>query len=416
MGERPVILAIFDRGAAMPWEIVEAAQQYGDTVFVCRETSPHIPALLPLLRDFGETLLVSDATHALQLLGGRSVAGLLTFSDSTLLLGAELAEALGCRFHDRKVALALTDKLQQRECLRRGAVQVPALLALDSPEQLADAASSLGFPCIVKPRQSCESRHTYRVRDREACGLLEAALADAWSDVGGFIVEEIFVGDIGIAGSGWGDYVSVESLVVNGKIEHIAILGKFALIEPFRETGQFYPSTLGSTIREAVLGAAGQAIEAIGIQHGVCHTEVKLTAEGPRIIEVNGRLGGAVHPVIRHASGASMVEIVAAAAVGADDILPPLLKQAQTGPRMAYQIKCFTEGYGVVDEVLGLDRVQRQAGVISVSATKHRGDVVDRAMGSSSDVAHVYGLTENHHELRDCFNRVNATIYADFLE
>ena len=44
-------------------------------------------------------------------------------------------------------------------------------------------------------------------------------------------------------------------------------------------------------MRGPVLGMVADAIEALGIRTAVVHTEVKLTPEGPRLIEVNGRLG-----------------------------------------------------------------------------------------------------------------------------
>ncbi|MET0416200.1 MAG: phosphoribosylglycinamide synthetase, partial [Actinoplanes sp.] len=43
---------------------------------------------------------------------------------------------------------------------------------------------------------------------------------------------------------------------------------------------------------ERLLEVVQSAHTALGFEHGVTHTEVRLTAQGPRIVEVNGRLGG----------------------------------------------------------------------------------------------------------------------------
>lgn len=52
-----------------------------------------------------------------------------------------------------------------------------------------------------------------------------------------FVLEEFLHG----ADSGpFGDYVSVESLVLDGIPHHFALTGKFPLAEPFREVGQFW--------------------------------------------------------------------------------------------------------------------------------------------------------------------------------
>lgn len=50
-----------------------------------------------------------------------------------------------------------------------------------------------------------------------------------------------------------------------------------------------------------VLELAGAALRALGITDGVTHVEIELTSDGPRLIEVNGRMGGYVHALLRAA-------------------------------------------------------------------------------------------------------------------
>ena len=61
--------------------------------------------------------------------------------------------------------------------------------------------------------------------------------------------------------------------------------------------------------RSAVLDLATQAIVALGVHTGCLHTEVKFTPDGPRIIEVNGRVGGGVPEMLERAAGVSLLDL-----------------------------------------------------------------------------------------------------------
>ena len=52
-----------------------------------------------------------------------------------------------------------------------------------------------------------------------------------------------------------------------------------------------------------MLDIASMAIKALGVRVGFLHTEIKLTPDGPRIIEVNGRLGGSVAEMAKACHG-----------------------------------------------------------------------------------------------------------------
>ena len=89
-------------------------------------------------------------------------------------------------------------------------------------------------------------------------------------------------------------YVSVESIAAAGVVSHLALTGRFPMAENFRETGFFIPAALEDADQKAALELATSAIEALGVHTGCLHTEIKFTPDGPRVIEVNGRVGGGV--------------------------------------------------------------------------------------------------------------------------
>lgn len=60
----------------------------------------------------------------------------------------------------------------------------------------------------------------------------------------------------------------------------------------FNETGSNCPSTLPRSQQMELLDLAVRAVQCMGFVLGVFHTELKYTSRGPRLIEVNARMGG----------------------------------------------------------------------------------------------------------------------------
>ena len=130
------------------------------------------------------------------------------------------------------------------------------------------------------------------------------------------VLEGYLADDPSRAGEPYADYVSVESVVAEGVISHLALTGRFPLAENFRETGFFIPAALNDDDQSAVLALATSAIEALGVTTGCLHTEIKFTPDGPRVIEVNGRVGGGVPEMLDRAAGVTLVEITLRVALG----------------------------------------------------------------------------------------------------
>lgn len=135
--------------------------------------------------------------------------------------------------------------------------------------------------------------------------------------------------------SAYADFVSVESVVTQGTISHLAITGRSTLQEPFIETGSFIPSNLAPDVAAAAMDVAGYAIAALGVRSGVMHTEAKVTPDGPHIVEVNGRAGGSVPELLNLASD------------GAHSILRIACRAAALGESLAFDatLPCERVGY-----------------------------------------------------------------------
>jgi len=318
-GRHPRVAVVLDFGAATPMGILASARGLADIVFLCDRRLPYVRELVEELREIATVCDITDLAGAglADLLERLDLDGITTFSEMRLNVTAALAQRLGLPYQSPDAARALTDKLTQRRILAEAGVQATRCRAVRGVADLGGALAEVGLPAILKPRSGVASAYACRVDTAaEAAVRLGDFLAHRPGAAGDFVVEEMLVGDPSVAGAGWGDYVSVESVTSHGVVRHIEITGKFPLAEPLRETGYVVPSTLVESTRRQVLRLTEAAVLALGVRHGVTHVEVKLTPDGPRIIEVNGRLGGYVADLVRRARGFDLVRAALAAALG----------------------------------------------------------------------------------------------------
>jgi biotin carboxylase len=226
-----------------------------------------------------------------------------------------------------------------------------------------------------------------------------------------FVVEQLLTGDESIAGPGWGDYVSVESVTSHGECRHVEITGKLPLAEPLRETGYVVPSTLDEETRREVLALTSAALSALDVRHGATHVEIKLTPAGPRIIEVNGRVGGYVADLVRRARGFDLIRAALAAALGRAVDIPDARYRRHTfqyfltPPMSARTLRRF-DGAEQLDQVRGLN----------VEILKQIGDSVDWRLGTLTYVGIVHGSGRDHHEVLRLIDLVNRTLRIEYAQ
>ncbi|MFE0019378.1 hypothetical protein [Amycolatopsis sp. NPDC059021] len=346
----------YDRGAVNAAEIALSLGVLGDLIFVGYEAGPAGP-LLPLLRELGEVLFLDDGLEpVLTRLETAGTDAVVTFSDTMMPVAARIAARLGLRFHSTSIMPQLTDKFRQRGELRAHGVGDVRAHPIQHPGDWAAAVAAVGVPAVLKPLRGQGSRDTHLITDPDVGARLSAELLAAPDPVPGLVLEEFLTGR---PSEPFGDYVSVESVTTPRGVRHLAVTGKFPTLPPFREVGQFWPSPLTATEEREVMELTGQALSALGVSIGVSHTEIKLTTTGPRIIEVNGRMGGHINDLARRAHGLDMVELTGRLALGAEPPDPP------SRPEQVYfQYNCpAPTGAFTLLETLGVDDIRRIPGI-----------------------------------------------------
>jgi biotin carboxylase len=313
-------------------------------------------------------------------------------------MAAALGELLGLDYHDRVVAGRLLDKVTQRQALRDGGLPVPTCVpvpARATPGAVDEVLAAIDFPVVIKPRQGAASRDTHLVHDEKT---LRALIAEqSTDDESTMVVESYMVGASPPPSGLFSDYVSVESVVAAGEISHLAVTGRLPQDEPFRETGLIIPSDFDPALQQEILALATAAIRAIGVRIGCLHTEIKVTTNGPRVIEVNGRIGGFVPQTLKLASPTTdLFELSCRVALGEKVVFDRLVPTTGVGYVIAQQPPI---GALRVSTVEGLDRLADYPGVDAVALSRQPGDEVDWRKGSHEYVFSVLGNVPQHEDM-----------------
>jgi hypothetical protein len=321
-------MVLYAPGSLGPLELVRTLRPVADLVVAVPE---------PLRDDPGIRMLQQMLTPVFFDPGGpgpdmTGISGVVTFSDTLVRTAAELASAHGLPGQSPSTAVALTDKYAQRSALAEHGVDALRCAVLRAPDDWEKACAHVGLPAVVKPTAGAGSRNTFPVTDAAEGGRLVRDLLTPGTD--GPAERELILEEqlTGAPQGDHGDYCSVESIVADGQAVHLPVLSKFRLVPPYRETGQFWPTHLDETGQAEVLDLTGRALKALGVRWGVTSTEVKLTPRGPRIIEVNGRMGGFVNEMVAHVGGPALIVQAAEAALGARPQAP-----AAVEGRMVFQ-------------------------------------------------------------------------------
>ncbi len=302
-----------------------------------------------------------------------NVDGIITLAtDMPVRAIAAVAKEMNINGVDEATALRATNKAFMRECLKENNVPIPIFYRASTKEEYLEAIRKFENKCIVKPADNSGSRGVFLIDDLKDEAKIEYAYnhSKKYSRSEEILIEDYMEGP----------EVSVETLSINGKVHVIQITDKLTTgIPRFVEIGHSQPSSLSSVIQEQIMDVASRAVKAIGIENGPSHTEIKVTKEGPKIVELGARLGGGsiTTALVPLSTGVNMVECCIKIALGEK---PDIEKKISMGSA----IRHFNTPIGIFESVQGVEAAYELDGVKQISFTKKIGEQVG-ALHSGSD-------------------------------
>lgn len=343
---------------------------------------------------------------------------LTSTSDGPVRTAAYVNEMLGKKpdlsYED---SLCATMKDHMRKRLRENGVPIPDYEAVMDFAGFRNAVRRMNGYCIVKPAENAGSRGVELLDIREQ--KKEASEADwerpdfwertglrtlyeyskGYSRNGAVMVEEFMTGP----------EVSVEALTVDGETQIIAITDKYITPPPFFvELSHSEPSMLSEAVQARIRETALQAVRAIRLCNGPSHTEIKVTEDGPKVVELAARLGGdfITSRLVPLSTGVDLVGASVQLAAG---------EKTKTVPRWnrGAAIHFVQAKEGIVKKITVDEKIHRMKGVEEVVIDKKAGDRVHNTQSSNDRIGYVITSADTPQEAVETGKRALALITVE---
>ena len=279
--------------------------------------------------------------------------------DDTTVVAAMASAALGLPHNSVESVRATRDKFRMRRLLAAAGLPSPRFERISLDAHAFEAAARAEYPCVLKPVSLSASRGVIRADDPAefvaAFNRIKAMLQGDGASQRHVLAESFIPGA----------EVALEGLLVNGRLRVLALFDKPDPLDGpfFEETLYVTPSRLSSDEQVAVARMTASAAEAIGLNDGPLHAELRLGRE-PYVVEVAPRtIGGLCSNALRFGTGISLEELILRHAIG-DDV-SSLRRESQAAGAMMLPIPRA----GVLHAVLGRDEAERVPGVEEVAIT-----------------------------------------------
>lgn len=306
-------------------------------------------------------------------------------------------------------SLCATIKSYMRDRLKEYHVPIPQYFIVKNETEFMEAVKSLKGDMIVKPADNAGSRGVVLIKKDVTDGktqpdnVLEVYEYSKSNSRNGVVMVEEFME---------GEEVSVESMTVNGETTIVTITDKLTTPPPyFVELGHAEPSRHPIQLQEQIKEITKQAVAAIHLQNGPSHTEIKLTQDGPKIVELAARLGGdfITSRLVPLSTGVDMVGSSVVLATGG---IIDLEKKWNKGAA----IRFIPGESGTITDIDIPQEVYDLPGVEEIVLYKKTGDIVDGTKSSNDRLGHIIATGRDAQEAfekaTDVLNRIKVC-YAE---
>lgn len=242
-------------------------------------------------------------------------------SDVAVLTVNFVASRMGLPGNDDSISQTVTNKYLMRRCFLENDIPSPRFCLAEGI--VPEVAETFRFPVIVKPTDRSGSRGVEKVESvTDLWAAVERACRESFQKKA--VIEEFVEGR----------EVSVESISFEGKHYVLQITDKVTTGAPFFvELEHHQPSSLPKEIKEKVGAVVLKALDALHIEYGASHAELKITGDGDmRVIEIGARMGGDFigSDLVQLSTGYDFLKGVIEVALGAFEV-PKMMEHSHSG-------------------------------------------------------------------------------------
>lgn len=400
MGKKMMILG----GSALQVPAIHAAKKLGYEIILVDYDENAVGFALADVKLVVSTLDMEEVYR--QALVYRPDVVITSTSDGPVRTAAYVNEKLGKKpdlaYED---SLCATIKSHMRKRLEENHVPIPSYYAVESWEEFQEAVKAFSGRCIVKPSDNAGSRGVVLLDGR---GKTEEELRRIYAyskgnSRNGIVMAEEFMS---------GAEVSVEAMTVDGKTTIIAITDKYITPPPyFVEIAHSEPSRLDQGTQERIREVALQAVRAIRLQNGPSHTEIKVTEQGPKVVEIAARLGGdfITSRLVPLSTGVDLVDASVRLAAGGEPDLSIKWQRAAA-------IHFIQSGKGKLKRLEAGEEILRMDGVEEAVLYKKAGDSTDGTKSSNDRLGHIITVGRTPEEAMDAGRKALERICVEYEE
>lgn len=362
--------------------LLEAARARGDLEVIALDRDPGAPGFALAHR---RAIISTEDERGIQRLAqAERVDGIVAPGiDWPVAIAARVAEKAGAP-HPLSPATAglAVSKARQRERLAEAGVPQPAWRLVSGVED------GLPVPCVVKAPDRQGQRGLSLVED--AGGLKDAinrALHESRN--GHALVEQLADGP----------EVTVNAFSLGGSFHPLTVTDRLTADPPAFGVALAHVWPSQADFAGEGAEAAARAVEALGIADGPTYTQLRITRDGPQVVEVAARLGGGHDAELCEAAlGVDLNGLALAAALGEE--IDPRALVAEPGAGGAATVFLTAEP-GELEAVEGTEDAEAVEGVFRVRVYRRPGFVVGELRRGSDRVGAVQAVGATRDEALD---------------
>jgi len=190
-----------------------------------------------------------------------------------------------------ETARVCSNKIAMRQRLKQAGISQPRFDVVSGLKAAINAASMIGFPCIIKTPDSSGSRGVTKVKSL-------AEVEFAFSEAQKYTKSEVILVEEYIKGT----EIGAQTFSQNGECGLVLLHNDTVSPPPYLiPTGHSFPIILGDFAKKETTAAIAAAVCALGINDGPSNVDLILGLDGkPHIIEIGARIGATCLPELVH--------------------------------------------------------------------------------------------------------------------
>jgi biotin carboxylase len=351
------------------------------------------------IADFSYAADIKDVDTCLSIAKKHKIDGVLTVStEMGVPTVAAISAELGLPGISPETAKKARNKELMRNAFLKAGVPSPEFRVVNSVDEAKKAVKEVGYPAIIKPTESAGNRGVIVIKC--SSDIEESfSIAQKYSSDHRSIVEEFMVGT----------ETTVEGFTYNNKDYVLAMSDKIKYNSQYRvATNLTYPPDFPVETLKRIEEVAKSAVRAIGIEMGPTHTEIIVTKEGPKLVEIAARGGGfkIFTDIVRLASGFDLLKGSINMAVGNEvhvEIAEPKFAKGAV-------LRFFTPPCGKVSKIEGISAAKAINGIFELEVFIKEGGIIPPLRSAGDRVGYLISYAENRKEALRVADKAEKTV------